>query len=89
MLDQVPLAAVSGARLHAQLLPIPVFDEQYSLGNVHFNVNNATLSYLLKHGDTFTASGQLGNCQAIVVDPLSGLLTAVSDPRKDGAPAVV
>lgn len=39
------------------------------------------------HNVTLMGSSEAAICQTVVVDPDTGLLTAVSDPRKDGSPA--
>ena len=39
------------------------------------------------HNVTLMGSSEAAICQTVVVDPDTGTLTAVSDPRKDGSPA--
>lgn len=39
------------------------------------------------HNVTLMGSSEAAICQTVVVDPDTGALTAVSDPRKDGSPA--
>ncbi|MEW5317524.1 MAG: hypothetical protein WDW38_008812 [Sanguina aurantia] len=85
---QDPLVAVSQGRIHDQFIPNVLKYESYSFANVSLQADNATLVYLQNKGDTLVLNGdQLGDCQAIMIDSTTGLATAVSDPRKDGAPA--
>ena len=39
------------------------------------------------HNVTLMGSSEAAICQMVVLDPDTGLLTAVTDPRKDGSPA--
>ncbi len=39
------------------------------------------------HNVTLMGSSEAAICQMVVLDPDTGVLTAVSDPRKDGSPA--
>ena len=39
------------------------------------------------HNVTLMGSSEAAICQTVVLDPDTGTLTAVSDPRKDGSPA--
>ncbi|PNG99704.1 hypothetical protein TSOC_014512, partial [Tetrabaena socialis] len=84
-----PLAAVSGARLHHQWLPDLCLYESYSLDGVTYSTDPAVLEGLAQRGTPMVPyTGQLGDVQAIVVGAANGAAsTAVSDPRKDGAPA--
>lgn len=39
------------------------------------------------HNVTLLGSVEAAICQTVVIDPDTGSVTAVSDPRKDGSPA--
>ena len=86
-------SAVAGPRVHHQLVPETLFAEAWSAGGVEFNYDNSTLRNLETRGHQIVPSAWGAVVQAIVADPdpinegtLPGL-RAVSDPRKDGAPA--
>ncbi|PNW69930.1 hypothetical protein CHLRE_17g698650v5 [Chlamydomonas reinhardtii] len=93
------LAAVSDSRLHSQWLPDSVLFENYTLNGVDFSQPPGLVAALEARGDTLEPFyDQLGDVQAILLDeqqpPAGGggggggvAATAVSDPRKDGAPA--
>ena len=84
---QDPLVAVSSARLHHQLLPHVVSAEEWHTASSNFSTPAATLAALRGRGHHVTTTDWGAACQLVVVDPTSGGLTSVSDPRKDGAPA--
>lgn len=86
-LGQDPLLAVSAARLHHQLLPDNVAAESWSTARSNFTVEQDTVAALQKRGNSVLATDWGAVCQAIAVNPESSVLTSVSDPRKDGAPA--
>jgi gamma-glutamyltranspeptidase len=86
-------AAVAGARLHTQLVPGQLFAEEWGAGGVDFSYDRDTLAGLAARGHEVAASGWGAVVQAVVAEADGGaegeapLLRAVSDPRKDGAPA--
>lgn len=89
-------AAVAGPRLHHQLVPDVLFAEDWKAGGLEFRYKNATLSELAarQHQVMPTAWGAV--VQAITLKEsifnnsmTERVLTAVSDPRKDGAPAAL
>lgn len=86
-------SAVAGPRVHHQLVPDTLYAEAWSAGGVEFYYENLTLHSLQGRGHEVVPSAWGAVVQAIVADPdptsegtLPGL-RAVSDPRKDGAPA--
>ena len=83
------MLAVSSARLHHQLLPDHAFAESWSTAASNFTVAEDVTAALRKRGNEVVATDWGAVCQAIVVNPENGVLTSVSDPRKDGAPAGV
>jgi gamma-glutamyltranspeptidase / glutathione hydrolase len=72
--------AVGGGRLHHQWLP----DEVWLDKNV---LDPATQRALEAMGHTFKRMDAWGDVEAVMVDPATGLHTAASDPRNEGAPA--
>ncbi|DBB05404.1 TPA: hypothetical protein ACH3X3_010619 [Trebouxia sp. C0006] len=89
-LGQDPLQAVSGARLHHQLLPDLVRAEHWNVSSVtgpSFMVTHAEVEGLKARGHNVTEGRYTAVTQAIVVDPDHDTLIGASDPRKDGAPA--
>lgn len=89
---ETPFSAVAGARLHHQLVPELLYAEDWAAGEATFRYGNSTLDTLTARGHKVMPSAWGAVVQAIVADAdatsgeLPGL-TAVSDPRKDGAPA--
>lgn len=86
------LDAVSGPRVHHQLLPYQVMFENYTMpptsGNLDFHVTFQLQSYLSRLGDNLHGeTSQLGNSQVIYLPYGSNIMIGASDPRKDGAPA--
>ena len=88
-LGQDPLPAVSAARLHHQLLPNTVAAEAWGTEASNFTVGQDVVTALKRRGHEVVASDWGAVCQAIAVNPETGALISVSDPRKDGAPAGV
>ncbi len=72
--------AVSRGRIHHQWLPDEVWVDQDGL-------DPATRAALEAMGHTFTFVPGWGDAEAVMVDPVTGLRTAASDPRNEGAPA--
>ena len=81
--------AVGAPRVHHQLLPDYVSAEDFTMldgGRVH--VPDSVWGALTRRGHQLKPRGsEVGVVQLVLVDAESGLLTAVSDRRKDGAPA--
>ncbi|HLT31256.1 MAG TPA: gamma-glutamyltransferase [Myxococcaceae bacterium] len=71
--------AVSEGRLHHQLLPDEVRVDQFGLEPATFQALEA-LGHRMVQVD-----GAWGDAEAVYVDPASGLRTAASDPRGEGA----
>ncbi len=86
-LGQDPLPAVSTARLHHQLLPDTVAAEAWGSEAASFIVGQDVVTALERRKHEVVTSDWGAVCQAIAVNPETGVLTSVSDPRKDGAPA--
>ena len=72
--------AVSRGRIHHQWLPDEVWVDQDGL-------DPATQRALEAMGHTFKYVPGWGDAEAVMVDPLTGLRTAASDSRNEGAPA--
>jgi gamma-glutamyltranspeptidase/glutathione hydrolase len=73
--------AVAAGRIHHQWLPDEVWFDATSL-------DPATREALKARGHTLVDKGSgWGDAEAVLVDPLTGLRTAASDPRNEGAPA--
>ena len=87
-----PLQAVGVARLHHQLLPNSVTVEDKTRDwvpgqSANFTVSEPDIAGLLQRGHNVTPGDVGANCQAILIDPDTLMMTGASDPRKDGAPA--
>ena len=87
-----PLDAIQSPRLHHQLFPAVAAVENNTLDWMRYEgklvIEDTLANGLQKFGHTMVyKNGGLGNCQMVVVDPKSNNATAVSDARKDGAPA--
>lgn len=86
-------SAVAGPRLHHQLVPTTVYAESWGAGEASFAYQNATLEGLAERGHEIVPSAWGAVVQAVVADADAEpgvefpALIAVSDPRKDGAPA--
>lgn len=74
--------AVALGRIHHQWLPDEVWYEKASL-------DPATRANLEARGHTFKFQPTWSDAQAVLVDPVTGLKTASSDPRNEGFPAGV
>ncbi|MEW5741941.1 MAG: gamma-glutamyltransferase [Myxococcota bacterium] len=73
--------AVGEGRLHHQWLPDEVWIESTTL-------DPSTAAALEAKGHTLREPGYAwGDAEAVLVDPLTGLRTAASDPRNEGAPS--
>jgi gamma-glutamyltranspeptidase/glutathione hydrolase len=73
--------AVGEGRLHHQWMPDEVWVEPNTL-------DPATAAALVAKGHTLKDPGfAWGDAEAVLVDPQTGLRTAASDPRNEGAPA--
>jgi gamma-glutamyltranspeptidase / glutathione hydrolase / leukotriene-C4 hydrolase len=85
------LNAVKAPRLHSQLLPNEVYDEQHKLvTGLEIKNNEKIATFLKSKGHKVTLwPKSMGVSQYIAVDPDTGVMTAVSDPRKDGKPSGV
>jgi gamma-glutamyltranspeptidase/glutathione hydrolase len=71
-------AAVAAGRVHQQWLPDVVLVEPESL-------EPATRAALEKMGHRFRVVPSQGDAEAVMVDPVTELRTAASDPRNEGA----
>ena len=72
--------AVGFGRVHEQWLPDVVMVDAWGL-------EPETQKKLEAMGHTFKRVPQWGDAEAVRVDPVSGLRSAASDPRNEGAPA--
>ena len=72
--------AVGAGRIHHQWLPDEVWVERGALDPL-------TASALEVRGHSLKQHESWGDAEAVMVDPLTGLRTAASDPRNEGAPA--
>jgi gamma-glutamyltranspeptidase/glutathione hydrolase len=72
--------AVSRGRIHHQWLPDEVWVDPAGL-------DPATRAALEQRGHTFVPKAGWGDAEAVMVDPVTGLRTAASDPRNEGQPA--
>jgi gamma-glutamyltranspeptidase/glutathione hydrolase len=72
--------AVGAGRLHHQWLPDEVWVERSAL-------DPSTVSALEAMGHVLKPHGDWGDAEAVLVDPKTGLRTASSDPRGEGAPS--
>ncbi len=72
--------AVSRGRIHHQWLPDEVWVDPDGL-------DPATRAALEQRGHTFVPKAGWGDAEAVMVDPITGLRTAASDPRNEGQPA--
>jgi gamma-glutamyltranspeptidase len=83
------LSAVAHPRVHSQLFPLTVYvehDHRLLSGLTLCNPESVDQS-LAKRGHNITRwSKSMAVSQFIAIDPDTGLLTAVSDPRKSGRP---
>jgi gamma-glutamyltranspeptidase len=86
------LSAVVAPRLHSQLLPDHVqVEDRITLSKKKLALGDDVIAMLKSkgHHDVVKYNDILGVSQWIVVDPDTGLMEGVSDPRKDGRPAGV
>ena len=84
------LSAVMVPRLHAQLLPPLVYAEDHTLVSsdaLAIRVPAEVRAALRARGHNVTSEKVIGITQFISIDPETGAIAAVSDPRKDGRPA--
>lgn len=72
--------AVSRGRIHHQWFPDEVWVDPDGL-------DPATRAALEQRGHTFVPKPGWGDAEAVMVDPVTGLRTAASDPRNEGQPA--
>ena len=82
------LSALRNPRTHSQLLPDLVYDEQHLLVS-GLRIDNPTslfMSLAIKGHNVTNWSHSMGVAQFVARDPDTGVLTGVSDPRKDGKP---
>ena len=80
---------MSAARLHHQLLPDTVAAEAWGSAASNFTVGQDIVTALERRKHEVVASDWGAVCQVIAVNPETGAVISVSDPRKDGAPAGV
>lgn len=84
------LSALIAPRVHSQLLPDKVQLENSTMKTgLHIQGDESVLTSLIArhHNNVSFSSSTVGITQFIAVDPDSGLIEAVSDPRKYGTPA--
>ncbi len=84
------LSATVKPRVHSQLLPDKVDVEDRSLvSGKKIRLSDSVIDALKERGqhNVTLTNDSMGVTQFIVVDPDTGLMEGVSDPRKDGAPA--
>jgi gamma-glutamyltranspeptidase/glutathione hydrolase/leukotriene-C4 hydrolase len=80
--------AVSAPRLHSQLLPDELYCEKVTLVNgFYVYLPDDVRASLAMRNHNIVDDDYLGVSQAIAIDQDTGLITAVSDYRKDGRPA--
>ena len=86
-----PGSAVRAARLHDQLLPDVAYYENTQAvdgqGNTCVQVGPGVLAALARRNHSLGPTTNTGVVQMVAVDLETGLLHAVSDQRKGGAPA--
>ena len=82
------LESVIAPRLHSQLLPNTTYVEEHNLiSGLSIKNPSEVASFLQDRGGDITEwDGSFGVSQYVAVDPDSNLMTAVSDPRKNGEP---
>lgn len=80
--------AVASPRMHHQLAPDSLYLEDWNATSVRFTFDPDLAAKLAARGHKVASTTWGAITQAISADPDSGLLHGVSDPRKDGAPAV-
>lgn len=97
------LSAYKAPRVHSQFLPDQVLVEDVTLANgLHVPPKEAEASSKAYGVDEIVSllesrghlsvqkhDGYLAVSQSISVDPFTGVISAVADPRKDGVPAVL
>lgn len=85
------LQAVVSPRLHSQLLPDTVYVEQHQLiSGLSITSPPNIAEDLKKRGHNITEwAHSMGVNQFVAIDPDTGYMTAVSDPRKSGRPAAI
>lgn len=83
------LDAVVAPRIHSQLLPPTVYiEDQPLLDGGRITATQEMALALSSRGHNLTyESGSMAVTQFIAIDPDTGAIEAVSDPRKDGSPA--
>ena len=79
-------AAVAQPRWHHQLLPKTLQTEEWSGGKLNFQFPDSLIRALERRGHAVTSTDWGAVVQGIEMDE-TGTIHAVSDPRKDGAPA--
>ncbi|EFN58125.1 hypothetical protein CHLNCDRAFT_141864 [Chlorella variabilis] len=80
-------AAVANPRLHHQLAPDSLYVEDWNATGVAFHYDSGMAQLLKARGHRIAATKWGAITQAVYRDADSDTLHAVSDPRKDGAPA--
>lgn len=84
------LSALVAPRVHSQLLPDKVYVENSTMKTgLHILGDQLMVDSLIArhHNNVTYTTGSMGVTQFIAVDPDTGLIEAVSDPRKYGTPA--
>lgn len=84
------LSSTVHPRVHSQLLPDKVDVEDRTLvSGKKIRISDVAINALKSRGhhNVTLLNDSMGVTQFIVIDPDTGLMEGVSDPRKDGAPA--
>lgn len=86
------LDAVRSPRVHCQLLPDSIDVENATLvSGLHISMPSSIAASLTARGhhNASLVNVGMGVTQFISFDPETGIIEAVSDPRKDGKPAAL
>ncbi|GMH33203.1 hypothetical protein BSKO_01037 [Bryopsis sp. KO-2023] len=86
-LGKDPKASVIDPMLHDQLSPDHVLLETLNKGPVETSYDPSVKKYLEAKGNKVVEGEHSHSVELISVDPETNRISAVSDPRKDGAPA--
>ena len=82
--------ANTAPRIHDQILyhnePTCVHSEETLLNGAQISLGDVTKDSMTKRGHGMIGVDYMGSCQAVSID-VDGLMSAVSDIRKDGQPA--
>jgi len=80
--------SIIAPRVHDQLLfkghSTTLYDDAQLLQGPRIELSNRTKEALKRRNHNIAAVPNTGTSQAVSIDPETGLMTAVSDPRKGG-----